>query len=229
MKILFFSLFKLENSDCKDFQCPELQQLDCPADSHQQFRSIGSTPHALIDNATLNYSCCSHWECKCKTDYCNIPQCNNTMLIPIAINDKQLKQPGNCCLLYNCIKRDYCLSSITNKHYANAETWIEEDCTECQCFNGHTICHTSVCKSLTCFKTIQLQHKCCPVCDPNETLFCAGSEDCDIVCENGYHQHQLCHLCLCKSMLQKHILIYCLILLILLFIVVVLLGFLRLS
>lgn len=179
-------------------------------------------------------------ECKCKTDYCKIPQCNNTMLMPVPSNDKQLKLPGNCCLLYKCIKRDYCISPITNIQYANETIWIEEDCTECQCFNGLTKCHMSFCKSLSCLKTIQLPDKCCPVCDPNETQFCTGFEDCDIVCQNGYHElinkDHICHLCQCKVMLKKDIIedcekiiiIYCLILLILFLVVVILLGFLRL-
>ena len=160
------------------------------------------------------------------------------MLIPIHSNDKQLKQPGNCCLLYKCIKRDYCISPITNIQYANETIWIEEDCTECQCFNGRTQCHTSFCKSLSCFKTIQLPDKCCPVCDSNKTQFCAGFEDCDIVCKSGYNElinkTHICHLCQCKIMLQKRntiseklFLIYCIILFILFLFVVFLLGLLR--
>lgn len=182
---------------CHNVVCPPLKQINCPEDSYQQieFPSIAQKNDEIPTNFTENEdyrllnkrsitevynatevpdaksiaSCCPFKECKCKPDFCTVPHCNSSMLevVPIEVT---AKEPGKCCTKYQCVNRSFCISSITNERYPNGTDWQEGDCVHCQCHNGESKCHMSICKPLSCTTTIRLPEKCCPVCDPKASF-----------------------------------------------------------
>lgn len=113
--------------------------------------------------------------------------------------------PGSCCPVYKCVHITRpaisCYSSEKRKHYHHGETWNEGDCTTCKCDDkGKKHCVVSVCKPLFCEKQINIPGECCPMCDHTNSKFCAGQEQCEIICRYGYENDTTgCRKCKCAT------------------------------
>ncbi|XP_071971616.1 extracellular matrix organizing protein FRAS1 [Engystomops pustulosus] len=103
---------------------------------------------------------------------------------------------GKCCA--ECVlSTSYCLhkepgkedshSDLSGvKHLMNGEKWKEDECTECECQNGHITCFSQSCPSCP-LGTLMIfeEGKCCPQCKQeqcsSDCLTCSQSIDhCDI-------------------------------------------------
>jgi len=86
---------------------------------------------------------CINGDALCSPVDCAVPPCENFVL-----------EEGACC------------PSCQPDECAPGETWQEDDCTFCECFNGEAICYGVDCFiSPSCISLIFTEGECCPTCE----------------------------------------------------------------
>ncbi|XP_052890269.1 cysteine-rich motor neuron 1 protein isoform X1 [Anopheles moucheti] len=159
-------------------------------------------PTDLMPPAAIDYSenephlqelCCP----KCVCQPCpEIPSCPPNFKLTIDAHD-QTGQPGKCCPSYQCeLHNPMCYSETNRTWYRDNESWQESRCTTCRCQAGVPRCVAPTCKPLNCEHQIDLPDRCCPVCDPQKSIFCED-HNCELRCRNGYERRGDCALCSC--------------------------------
>lgn len=155
-------------------------------DHHNRKRSI-------TDDELLLLHCCKEYECVCKPNYCDQECPANKIPANTTNPTEKFGVPGNCCI--PC-KDSYCIHE--GKYRKHGDRWSATDvCTSCECEYGKVHCQTSSCKSSNCLKHKQIPGECCPVCDEDDTNFCADVRYCSIHCRYGYQRQGDCDLCQC--------------------------------
>ncbi|XP_037032411.1 uncharacterized protein LOC119071575 isoform X1 [Bradysia coprophila] len=168
---------------------------------YKQKRSINSDEQIDNKKAAL-IECCIQKLCICDTR-CTQPSCRTGQTL--VLEREGMPIPGSCCPVYKCVHFTRpavsCYSSEKNKHYHHGDTWSEGDCTTCRCDDkGKKHCVVSVCKALFCEKQINIPGECCPMCDHTNSKFCAGQEQCEIICRYGYENDTTgCRKCKCAT------------------------------
>ncbi|KAL5009108.1 hypothetical protein ScPMuIL_014689, partial [Solemya velum] len=101
---------------------------------------------------------CRYGRIHCFSQMCPITICNKTVLLK-----------GQCCPV--CIANDHpgvCL--FNGVPYSSSEEWRTENCTECVCSNGESVCIPKPCPQLTCSVMVRPPGQCCPVCFNMSTM-----------------------------------------------------------
>lgn len=154
-------------------------------DHHNRKRSI-------TDDELLLLHCCPQYECVCKPNYCD-QECPEHKIPANTTNPtEQFGVPGNCCV--PC-KDSYCMHD--GKFRKHGESWLANECTECECEFGRARCLETMCKMPNCLNYKQIPGECCPVCDDEESNFCGDVRYCSIMCKYGYERQGNCDLCQC--------------------------------
>lgn len=155
-------------------------------DHHSRKRSI-------TDDEMLLLHCCPQYECVCKPNYCDQECPANKIPANTTNPTEQFGVPGNCCV--PC-KDSYCMHD--GRYRQHGESWLADECTECECEFGRAKCLLLMCKMPNCLKYKQIPGECCPVCDDDESNFCRDVRHCNIICPKyGYQRQDNCDLCQC--------------------------------
>lgn len=158
-------------------------------DHHNRKRSI-----IITDDEMLLQHCCTQYECVCKPNYCDQECPANKIPANTTNPTEKFGVPGNCCV--PC-KDSYCMHN--RKYRKHGDWWSDEECTTCTCEYGKVNCLTTLCKAPNCLKYKEIPGECCPVCDEDDTNFCADDRHCSIHCRYGYRRQGDCDLCQCAT------------------------------
>ncbi|RWS13650.1 hypothetical protein B4U79_14567, partial [Dinothrombium tinctorium] len=144
---------------------------DCAKDTrscHHENKTYANGEQWKIDK-------CTHCECRnglkfCKTKTCDYGECSGG------------DEPGDEC----CPRCAHgCFDEKKRKAYHTNQSWLEDDCTTCECSNGKISCVSTVCQAPQCADPKWIPGECCPYC-----------EECEIECEYGFKRalngEQLC-------------------------------------
>uniref|UniRef100_A0A182PVA9 VWFC domain-containing protein n=1 Tax=Anopheles epiroticus TaxID=199890 RepID=A0A182PVA9_9DIPT len=128
------------------------------------------------------------------------PACTPNAEQLVDMHEVTLGRPGTCCPIVPCPIVRMCFSKPLQKHFPNNATWNEPSCVSCQCKDGRRHCVSPTCKPLNCEHQKEVPGACCPVCDPDRSIFCE-EHNCAIQCQHGYERRQNgCALCKCLRM-----------------------------
>lgn len=172
--------------------CPPLDQLKCPPDSHR--REIGIDEYNLLVNTTEEFedqdefleACCVPKGCLCDT--CTLPDCENNFILEIRNQSEWV--PGKCCPKAECISKE---PNCTNIENSNNIFW-SKNCKKCSCKDG----------AQYCLQECEVESSGCYVMSLNQVISNGGKwqhncKECE--CFNG---EEKCAMSLCQNPQCNH-------------------------
>lgn len=129
--------------------CPPLDQLNCPPDSHRtdlnisEYNSFVNTTEAYEDEDEFLEECCIPKGCICNS--CSLPDCENNYILEIRNQSEWV--PGKCCPKAECVSEEPNCTAI-----GETNNFWSKDCSKCHCEDGARVCY-QVCEieSSGCF------------------------------------------------------------------------------